>query len=233
MYKIGRRKNWDELLWLEFEISNSIDAMKELLIYIEKSWLISQEKLSGEIKKFEESFSEDDQIPNHPFEFDERLMSEIKERAYFAVFLSSYAIFEGSLNKICKFIENEFQFEKKMEDFNSNIYLKNYENYLKEVYEVDVNKIQPQKSKLSNYTNLRNVMSHEDGRTKKVKFKESLKQIDHLLVYERQSSISVFIQNKLFFKVFFKELEVFLDKIIKLIDDKYPSWNSFKKVVPE
>ena len=160
-------KNWDELQWLEFEITNSIDAMKELLIYMEKSWLISQEKLSGEIKKFEESLGEDEQQYNHPYEFEQRLMGEIKSRAYFAVFLSSYAIFEGSVNKICKLIEHEFQFEKKMEDFNSNKYLKSNENYLKEVYKVNVNKIQPQWSKLSNYSNLRNVMSHEDGSTKK------------------------------------------------------------------
>jgi hypothetical protein len=163
MFKIGRpRKKWFELDWLEFERSNSIDAMKELLIYIEKSWLASREKLSNDIKKFEESFCEDDQIPKHPFEFEERLIDEIKDRAYFAIFLSSYGIFEGSLNRICKLIENDSQSEKKMKNLNSNKYLKRITNYLKEVYnvDVDVKKIQPHWSKLSNYSKLRNIMIH-------------------------------------------------------------------------
>lgn len=217
--------SWEELAWLGFEINNSFEAMNELLKYVKKSWLISKEKLANEIKFFEE----DEQSPNYHFELEERLMDEIKNRTFFAVFLSSYAIFEGSLNKICKLIENEFQFVKKMEDFNSNKFLTNNRDYLKKVYEIDVNDIQPQWSKISNYSNLRNVMSHEDGKTKKTKYKESLEQISHLKVYQNQNSISVSINNEEFFDDFFNELRDFFKKLIKLIDDKYSSWESFKK----
>jgi hypothetical protein len=221
-------KNWDSLQYLDFDINNSIFAMRELLKNMEMSWVVTREKLDREIKDFEHNLN-GIVVSNSPYEFEERLIEEIKERGYFAAFLSSYAILEGSLSKICNFIEDKFEFKIKLDDLSSRNHLDLYKNYLVKVYEIDYLDFEPEWTKISKYSKLRNLMTHEDGFSKNKEYIKSLSVIRNIHISEYGNSILVKFRGRLFFDAFLKEQTEFFNKIFILIDKKYPFWKNTKK----
>lgn len=225
-------KNWEELQWKEFEIQNSIDAMKELLKYVETSWKSTREKLDKQLEEFYKDYEDfQGSISGTPYDYETNLMIEIKSRGYFSVFLSAYAILEGTLNKLCHLIQDEFDFKIKLEDLNSRIYLDHYKIYLTKVYGLEFSDFESYWTKITKYASLRNLFIHEDGLSKKIGYKKKLTSIKYLDIFENNGSIAVSIQNDRFFELFFKELYEFFKKLIELIDKKYTSLFEFKKKI--
>lgn len=141
-------RNSYDLTWLDYEIQMSLDSIKELLKSIDSSWRVTIEKLNVEIKKAEE---ESGNSNYYPYDNESSFLNEIKNRGNMAVFLTSYAILEGSLNKICNFIEDKIEFKIKINDLNSKNLLELYKNYLIKVYELEFTKFDPEWARIAKY----------------------------------------------------------------------------------
>lgn len=215
---------WGELYYIEMENELVIDAIRKLNI--------NQEKSLAQIKKDFEEILKKDKFLNHIepelqgsyysqfFEIEERTIKELQQQQRYSIVLATYSFFEGRLKSICKLIEDTFDFKIKLDDLKNDEYLTKYWNYLKKVYEIETQSIEPFFTPVKQQKIIRNIIAHQEGIIHKQQI-DKITLVKGLTIREFGDIRQIEIGKNEFVTYLLDNMESFFKKLLITIDKKY------------
>ena len=160
---------WSEINWINFEIDNTIDALRKSIEINQNSFNEICNDLELKISKLRKdnnnlNHQELDGFIEHLHGLEERIIVELNEVQNSSTVIYAFAIFENKLKMITEKIKNEFEFQLPTRQGDS--YVSNYWKILKSFLEVEIDPIEKNYTKLKNQMVLRHVIIHQNNMLK-------------------------------------------------------------------
>ena len=157
---------WNEINWIEFEISNSIYALKKMFQIqtngFEYLSLDIEQKISS-IKKENSNMQENElnQYIKHLFGLEEEIIQNLKKIQKFSNIVIVFSITESKLKIICDKIERDFKFNIDLS--NTKSVLSKHWKFLASFLEERSEIIEKYYTPIRNMIEIRNIINHQDG----------------------------------------------------------------------
>lgn len=226
-FNLNDHTKWAEINWLNFEISNSIDAIRKLISMNREMLKTVKSELHKKIKFTEkENEKMDEQILEqyleHLYGIDERMTSELVSITNVSEISTVLSIFESKLKVICDRIIIDFGGELPLE---SNSVIHKHWKFLKIFLDEYLGKVESPYTYIKNTYVLRNVLVHQDSVATKEQFNKinGLKNIE-FFNFEDKSYYVLKIEDKfiddltdrieMFFIETFKALQLKTNSIV-------------------
>ena len=226
-FNLNDYPKWAEINWLNFEVSNSIDAIRKLISMQREILKTVQNELHKKIKSTEkENENMDDQMLEqyleHLYGIEKRMTSELFRITNVSDISTVLSIFESKLKVICDRIITDFGGELSTE---SNSVIHKHWKFLKIFLGEYLGKVESPYTYIKNTYVLRNVLVHQDSVATKEQFNKinGLKNIE-LFNFEDKSYIVLKIEDEfiddltdrieMFFIETFKALQLKTNSII-------------------
>lgn len=226
-FNLNDYQKWAEINWLNFETSNSIDAIRKLISMQREILKTVQNELHKKIKSTEkENENMDDQMLEqyleHLYGIEKRMTSELFRITNVSDISTVLSIFESKLKVICDRIIADFGGELSTE---SNSVIHKHWKFLRIFLGEYLGKVESPYTYIKNTYVLRNVLVHQDSVATKEQFNKinGLKNIE-LFNFEDKSYYVLKIENKfiddltdrieMFFIETFKALQLKTNSIV-------------------
>ena len=226
-FNLNDYPKWAEINWLNFEVSNSIDAIRKLISMQREILKTVQNELHKKIKSTEkENENMDDQMLEqyleHLYGIEKRMTSELFRITNISDISTVLSIFESKLKVICDRIITDFGGELSTE---SNSVIHKHWKFLKIFLGEYLGKVESPYTYIKNTYVLRNVLVHQDSVATKEQFNKinGLKNIE-LFNFEDKSYIVLKIEDEfiddltdrieMFFIETFKALQLKTNSIV-------------------
>ena len=196
-----------------FKVSLMSNSYMEYISLTEK--LIDKEVVT-ELRNYEKFIkeSEEYEIEQWYDHGDHFIKENVANLYYTSILISLYSFLERNMHELCKSVENEYKI--RLKDLNGKGIFQ-FRNYLEKVVEVDFEPLNDYWNEITKINKLRNLIVHESvqelqktGNSKKI---ESIKQIHHLTIIDKEDSVSFEIRDSKILMNFLTTIINFLDKI--------------------
>jgi len=216
---------WTDLYYIDFNISNSYDALKRINSNQEVSLLESRKTLEAKINSIKEENkllgSDIDAYINHHFYEDDMVINELEKLQRFSLIMSIFSFYESQLKILCNLIEKEFQFKIKLKDLNN--YkgdLFRYWTYLDKVYQVPIGNLQPLFNPINQQKSLRNLIAHHNGIVNEDSINKVHK-VDGVLFNKVGNLYYIEIEKDIYINYLLKNIKDFFEELLKVVDNRY------------
>lgn len=223
--------DWGEISFLNFDISNSFDALRKLNFNQEKSLSESKKDLEETIKSIrdynkdgEEEFIES--YIHHRTYDNEIMIDEIQRLQRYSLVMSIFAFYEAKLKFICNMVESEFQFKIKVNDLNN--YkgdLVKYWTYLDKVYEMPSKELEYLFEPINIHKKIRNLIVHHDGIATEKNIKE-MPTTGGISFRKNTDLYFLQIEANVYVEFLLKNINLFFESLLKAIDKRYTQLKS-------
>lgn len=221
-----RSFDWGEISYLDFDISNSFDALRKLNSNQEKSLSESKKDLEDTIKSIrnynkdgEEEFIES--YIHHKTYDNEIMIDEIQRLQRYSLVMSIFAFYEAKLKYICNIVESEFHFKIKLTDLNN--YkgdLVKYWTYLDKVYQMPTEELQHLFDPINSQKKIRNLIVHHDGIATEKNIKE-IPKTEGISFRKNADLYFLQIEANVYVEFLLKNINLFFESLLKAIDKRY------------
>ena len=225
---------WSELYVTDLEIGLGISALRKLSINQEETLL--QTKL-----KFEKIIRNDKTLqsldPEHRvsyylqiFQNEEWMIKELQRKQRYAIILIVFSFFEERLNHICNLIEKRIDSMTKLSNLKIKGDINKYWYYLKKVYQVKTKSLDKYFIRIKQQKIVRNIIAHQGGKVHNKQLK-TITLVNGLSTKESNRNIQIDLKESYFINYLLDNIELFLTKLLPLIDDRYKEITSYNTSV--
>jgi hypothetical protein len=229
MYDFSNYKltNWWNLKQEEHEIDMGISGMMKAIELNEESI----EKVKLALKQIEQSVQEEfkeetpdilEQIVSQYARIDDEVSWELERSLRNSMLLTIYSFFEGKLKEICELIEQDFNFQVKIEDLRSSDDIGLYVKYIEKVFGLKIAiSIEKHLTPLKHNKQVRNIIAHQNSNFTQSQSKK-LPNIKGIKKYLRvDGSGFLLIESVIYIESIINNVKLFFKELIEQLDEHY------------
>ena len=158
--------DWPEFSWIQFEVDNSLDALKKLHEINQQAFNAICNDLESKISKLRIennnlSGQELEQYEQHIYGLEERILLELNTVQNSSTIVYAFAIFENKLKLISDKIQQDFKFA--LPTTKSNSYTSEYWKILKNFSTAQINSMEKYFTPIKTQMVLRNIIIHQNS----------------------------------------------------------------------
>ncbi|QQU02194.1 hypothetical protein [Myroides odoratus] len=214
---------WEDFNWVEFEISNSLFALKRLITLQNESFDQVREELDKKIKKTETENTDLDeevmhQYIDHLYGMEETIINELEIIQKGSQITTALSIFESKLKMFSDKIKSSFNFKIQNSDSNSS-YTQNYWNNIKAFIGKESLLIETQFNEITNSSIIRNIIVHQNLVAKQSQYNR-IRHLNELKFHEFNNSYYLYSIDLDFINRLVLKIELFFEGLLDLIKNK-------------
>jgi hypothetical protein len=213
---------WSEIYWIEYEINNSIYALRKMITFQDESFESISKDLTNKILKLEfenQNMNKADleSYRSHIFGLDEQILIDLKRIQDFNKIISIYSMTESKLKSTSIKIEAEFNTNFDLSKSNS-VFLKNWK-FFRCFLEEKIVLVEKYFTPIINQIEIRNIINHQDGIATSTQYK-GLSDIKGITFVKSKDMYYITLIDEIFINNLLDKIEIFFEALLNAIKIK-------------
>lgn len=210
---------WPEFNWIEFEVDNSIEAVKKLHIINKNAFNTICHDLENKISKLRDenktlNVQELEQYTHHLYGLEEQIILELNNVQSSSIIIYSFAIFENKLKMISEKVQRDFKFV--LSARKSDSYTSDYWKILKSFTKLKTNTVEKYFTPIKCQMILRNIIIHQNSIATKNQYK-AIHKVPGLTFNEFEEQYYLVNIENIFIEQLVEKIEIFFQELLSII----------------
>lgn len=210
---------WSELNWIEFEIVNSLEALKKLHQINKEAFNTICVDLESKLSKLREdnkdlSTQDLSDYSQHLYGLEEQIILELNNVQNSSLIVYAFTIFENKLKMITDKIQNDFKFIVVTKNCNS--YTSKYWKILKCFSKLKVEKLDKYFTPIKCQMVIRNIIVHQNNTASEKQFK-TINKVKGLIFNEFEEQYFLVNIEYEFIEQLIPKLEIFFRELLEVL----------------
>ncbi|TDD99772.1 hypothetical protein [Flavobacterium cellulosilyticum] len=211
--------DWSEFNWIDFEVDNSIEAVKKLHQINKEAFNTICNDLESKIsilRNENKALNADElgQYIQHLYGIEEQIILELNNVQSSSIIIYSFAIFENKLKMISEKVKRDFKFV--LPTKKSDSYTSEYWKVLKSFADLKINSVEKYFTPIKSQMVLRNIIIHQNNVATKEQYK-TIHKVPGLTFNEFEEQYYLVNIENIFIDQLVGRIEIFFRELLNII----------------